>query len=98
MQREQVGPDQWTGDPFGIKPRLRLGVIACGAAGEHEARYAVGKLARDHAADRAEAADGDAGHWHVRTVGMREDLQNRRLRVLRGSPLAHKTVRVKGPT
>ena len=60
MQREQLGLDQRAGDPLGIEPRLRLGVIARRSAGEHQTRYAVGELARDHAADRAEAGDGDA--------------------------------------
>jgi hypothetical protein len=47
-------------------------VIARGGAGEHETRYAVRELARDHATDRPETADGDASHWHERPAGMRD--------------------------
>src|SRR5262245_62191015 len=90
MQREQLGLDQWAGDPLGIEPRLRLGVIARGGTGEHEARYPVGELARDHAADRSEAADGDASHWHKRASGMRPPKAALFLRVLRAPLLAHK--------
>src|ERR1700687_3208624 len=37
-------------------------MVARGRTGEREARDAVGKLARQHAADRAKAGNGDAGH------------------------------------
>ncbi len=51
---------QRTGDALRVEPGLRLGAVPGGRAGEREARDAVGELAREHAADGAEAGDGDA--------------------------------------
>src|SRR5260370_21189868 len=56
---------------LGIEPSSRLGMVTRGRAREREARHARGELARKHAADGAEAGNGDAGYRHTRTLGMR---------------------------
>ena len=74
---------------LGIEPGARLGMVTRGRAGEREARHARGELAREHAADGAEAGNGDAGYRHWRTLGM---TRTPRACLLRGPLVGHKPV------
>jgi hypothetical protein len=60
MSRKRLGLDQGARDPLAIKPSLRFSVVAHGRAGEPKSRHAGGEPAREHAADGAEAGNGDA--------------------------------------
>src|SRR6476661_3413121 len=62
MRRHLVELDQRTDDARAVEPGFRLGAIVGGDAGERQAGHAIGEPAREHAADGAEAGDGDAGH------------------------------------
>ena len=55
---------QRTGDALRLEPGLRLGAVARRRAGERQSRHAVMEPARQHASDRAEAGNGNAGLCH----------------------------------
>src|SRR5262249_27653971 len=71
MGWKRLGLDQGTRDALGIEPSSRLGMVTRSHAGEREVRHTGGEPARDHAADGAEAGNGDAGYRHQRTLRMR---------------------------
>ena len=75
---------------LGIEPSSRLGMVTRGRTREREARHAGGELAREHAADGAEAGNGDAGYRHTRTLGMRRTPV---ACLLRGPLIGHKPMR-----
>src|SRR5262249_29371615 len=77
---------------LGIEPSSRLGMVARGPAGEGEARHARGELAREHAADGAEAGNGDAGCRHVWPLGL---MRAPTACLLRGPPIGHKPMRAR---
>ena len=65
VRRKGLGLHQRARDPLGIEPRLRLRAIPAGRAGECQPGQPIRKLAREHAADRAETGDGDTGRQHM---------------------------------
>ncbi len=85
--RERRQLDQRTGDAFGVEPGLRLGTVAGGGSGQHQARHAVGKPARQHTTDLAKTGDGDTGHW----------ANLPRIAVIRGPIPGHKQVHGPAP-